>query len=381
MHRLPYPPNKGDKIPSFNMLKYFSKDYEIYLGTFIDIPEDWQYVDKVKSYCADTCIVGLNPRVAKIKSLLGLLKGEPLSLPYYYNSKLQSWVDNVLDQVRPDAVLMFSGVTAQFVSGRLSDETSSVLDLIDVDSDKWRLYSERHHWPMNWIYARESRKLLEFEKAMANEFDATLFVSEKEADYFKSLAPDVNEKVHWRVQGVDSDFFNPDLDFSSPYKPEDKVMVFVGAMDYWPNIDAASWFAKQMFAEIKRQVPEAVFCIVGMNPTEQVRKLSEIDGVVVTGSVDDVRPYMAHAWCSVAPLRVARGIQNKVLEAMAMGNPVVATDNALTGIDFYDYEPVQADDEKHFVDACVGVLSKDRIRDKAGRELILNHYNLSLIHI
>ncbi len=118
-----------------------------------------------------------------------------------------------------------------------------------------------------------------------------------------------------------------------------------------------------------------MFCIVGMNPTEQVRKLAETDGVVVTGSVDDVRPYMAHAHCSVAPLRVARGIQNKVLEAMAMGNPVVATDNALTGIDFFDYQPMQADDAVMFVKACVDVLAKKKSRNTAGRELILEHYN------
>ncbi len=122
-----------------------------------------------------------------------------------------------------------------------------MLDLIDVDSDKWRLYSERHRWPMSWIYARESKKLLEYEKAMAAEFDATVFVSEKEADYFKSFAPEIADKVHWRVQGVDSDFFNPELDFESPYQPAEKVMVFVGAMDYWPNIDAVVWFVESIF--------------------------------------------------------------------------------------------------------------------------------------
>lgn len=379
-HRLPYPPNKGDKIPSYNMLRFFSKTHDVYLGTFIDIEADWQYVDKVRAFCADTCILGINPRLAKLRSLKGLLTGEPLSLPYYYSEAMQDWVDRVIEDVRPDEVLLFSGVTAQYVTGRLPAGTRSLIDFIDVDSDKWRLYAERHAWPMSWVYARESRKLLAFERAMAAEFDASIFVSEKEAAYFQSLAPEVAGKVHWRVQGVDSAFFDPQLAFDSPYQPGQRVMVFVGAMDYWPNIDAVSWFAEAMFPAIREQVADAVFCIVGMNPTEQVRRLAEIDGIVVTGSVDDVRPYMAYAHCSVAPLRVARGIQNKVLEAMAMGNPVVATDNALNGIDFYDYTPRRADDEQAFVKACVEVLGVDDPTNTPGmdlqaRQLVLDHYN------
>jgi len=347
----------------------------VHLGCFIDLPEDWQYVDKVNEFCADSCMVGLNPKWAKLKSLGGLVTGEPLSLPYYKSEPMQRWVNTVLEQVKPDAVLIFSGVMAQFVSGKLPETGKSVLDLVDVDSDKWRLYAERHAWPMSWVYQRESQKLLAYEKAMAAEFDATLFVSEKEADYFKQLAPEVAEKVHWRVQGVDSAFFDPGLSFVSPYPEDARVLVFVGAMDYWPNIDAVVWFVESMFAAIKKQVPGAVFYIVGMNPAEQVSKLAQTDGVVVTGSVDDVRPYMKHAQVSVAPLRVARGIQNKVLEALSMGNPVIGTGNALNGIDFFDYQPVQADDETGFIEKCVEVLLREKVVDNTARDLILRHYN------
>jgi len=377
VHRLPYPPNKGDKIASFNLLKFLSTKYDIYLGCFIDDDVDWQYVDELEKYCVDSCVEGLNPKVSKILSLRGLITGEPLSLPYYRNQKLQNWVDTTIEQEKIDSILVFSGVMAQYVSDKLPFSGHSVLDLVDVDSDKWRLYAEDHIWPLSWLYLRESKKLLAYETEMADAFDGTVFVSEKEADFFKELAPQVAEKVVFRVHGVDSDFFDPALHYESPYPEDNAIFVFAGAMDYWPNIHAAIWFAEEIFPSIKQKVPNASFYIVGMNPSDEVMKLSDLSGVFVTGSVTDIRPYIACATISVAPLRIARGIQNKVLEAMAMGKPILATKNALNGIRMFDeFTPVVAESVEEMVAGALTLLNSiDVQKDNGARQCVLEHYN------
>jgi len=377
VHRLPYPPNKGDKITSFNLLKYLSKRYKVYLGCFIDDTEDWQYSEHVESFCEDSCIVDLNPKKAKILSIRGLFTGEPLTIPYYRNKELQKWVDKVIDQNSIDSVLIFSGAMAQYVSGKVDDKIRTVLDLEDVDSDKWRLYAKDHQWPMSWLYQRESERLLAFEKAMADEFDVTVLVSKEEADFFKQLAPELSDKIVNRVQGVDSEFFSPELSYENPYPENALVLTFTGAMDYWPNINAAVWFAEEIFPNIKQQFEQVVFYIVGMNPSDEVKKLAEKEAVFVTGGVPDVRPYIAHSTAAVVPLRLARGIQNKVLEAMAMQKPILATSNAMQGIVLTTgFTPLVADDELSLVDGAIAILSGDIEQNvKVGRDCVLEHYN------
>jgi len=374
VHRLPFPPNKGDKIASFNLLKFLSTKYSIYLGCFIDDEVDWQYVDELKKYCEDSCVVGLNPKYSKIMSLRGIFTGEALSLPYYRNTQLQTWADNTIQKEQIESVLIFSGVMAQYVSHMLPLKGHAVLDLVDVDSDKWKLYAEDHIWPLSWLYLRESKKLLAYEAEMAAKFDATVFVSEKEADFFKELVPRVADKVVFRVHGVDSQYFDPSLVYSSPYPIDTPIFVFAGAMDYWPNIHAAIWFAEEIFPKIKQKIHNACFYIVGMNPSDDVLKLVEISGVYVTGSVDDIRPYIACATISVAPLRIARGIQNKVLEAMAMGKPILATKNALNGIRSFDeFSPVIAETVEEMVEGALTLLNNTE--DNQARQCVLEHYN------
>lgn len=377
VHRLPYPPNKGDKIASFNLLKFLSTRYTIYLGCFIDDEVDWQYVEELSKYCKDSCIVGLNPKSSKIMSLRGLFTGEPLSLPYYRNQQLQNWVNTTIKQEKIDSVLVFSGVMAQYVSPKLPMNDHSVLDLVDVDSDKWRLYAEDHIWPLSWLYKRESQKLLAYETKMAEIFDATVFVSEEEAKFFKNLVPQVANKVVFRVHGVDSQFFDPSLSYDSPYPEGTPIIVFAGAMDYWPNIHAATWFAEEIFPLIKQQISNARFYIVGMNPSDDILKLADISNIFVTGSVPDIRPFIACATISVAPLRIARGIQNKVLEAMAMGKPILATQNALNGIHtFGEFSPVIAETVDEMVAGALSLLKEgNNQKGNMARQCILEHYN------
>jgi sugar transferase (PEP-CTERM/EpsH1 system associated) len=376
VHRLPYPPNKGDKITSFNILKYLSSRYNVYLGCFVDDSQDSQYIPVVKKYCADICAVQLNPLYRKVLSLQGLLTNEALSLPYYKSKKLQVWVDSLIQAQTIDGAFILSGAMAQFLSAHMNRIPRTVLDLEDVDSDKWKLYAKDHKWPLNWIFQRESKKLLEFERRMSNLFDVTLFVSEDEAKLFKEMAPEVAHKIKYRVQGVDEKYFDPALKYDNPYEKGNKVLVFTGAMDYWPNEDAVTWFAKQVMPQVSQVVPDARFYIVGMNPGRKVRNLAKNPSVIVTGGVRDVRPYLAHASAAALPLRVARGIQNKILEAMAMEIPVLATPEAVFGIKpcpgFY---PLIADTTSELADIAVRLLISNKQEKITARSCVLEKYN------
>jgi sugar transferase (PEP-CTERM/EpsH1 system associated) len=376
VHRLPYPPNKGDKIASFNLLRFLAERYAVHLGTFIDDPGDRQYVDKLHRYCSDICAVEIEPWRARIASLRGLFTGEALSLPYLRSRVLQDWVGRVLTAHRPERIVVFSGPMAQYVTGRVPPGARTLFDMVDVDSEKWRSYAQQKRWPMNWLYRREADRLLAFERRMASEFDSTVFVSREEAELFRDLAPESAAKTTFRVQGVDSDFFDPALDHERPYPTDVRVLLFTGAMDYWPNVDAVIWFADHAFPRIREAVGNALFCIVGMRPAPEVQKLAGRPGILVTGSVPDVRPYLAHAHAAVLPLRIARGIQNKALEAMAMQLPVIATPGAMTGVQpFPGFEPTISNDPDRLADAAIKILDGPRKRDRAARECVLERYN------
>jgi len=329
-HRLPYPPNKGDKIRSFHLLSHLSRHYRVHLGTFVDDEADWQHVDTTQSFCGESYFARLNPSAARLRSLSGLLTGQALTLPYYRNAGLQHWVNDLLAHHHVKRVLVFSSAMAQYV--RQADGMRRVIDFVDVDSDKWNQYAESKRWPLSWLYRREGKLLLRHEREVAKEFDASLFVSREEAELFKQFAPESADKTSYFSNGVDTDYFSPDREYPNPYPEGEQALVFTGAMDYWPNVDAVRWFALEIFPAVHAAFPRTRFCIVGSRPTAVVRELARLPGITVTGTVADIRPYLAHAGLAVAPLRMARGLQNKVLEAMAMAKTVVASPQAAEGI-------------------------------------------------
>ena len=330
VHRIPYPPNKGDKIRSYHILKHLSQNHRIHLGTFIDDEKDWEYVEKLKEICDETCFVKLDPQISRVRSLSGIFTNQPLTLPYYRDAGLQKWVNNLLDKRHINNILVFSSAMAQYVNESCS--TNCVIDFVDVDSDKWKQYSKTKPWPLNWIYRRESKLLLEYERKITKAFDASTFVSEAESDFFKKLAPEMAEKVTYFNNGVDAEYFSLQNINTNPYRNDIDILVFTGAMDYWANIDAVEWFAHNIFTLIRAHLPSIEFYIVGSNPTARVMELASLPGITVSGSVKDIRPYIAHASLVVVPLRIARGIQNKVLEAMAMEKIVIASPQAAEGI-------------------------------------------------
>ena len=331
VHRIPYPPNKGDKIRSYHLLKHLAQSYTVHVGAFVDDEDDWQHAAALSKIAGgEVKLLPLHPRWATLKSAVGLLSGEPLSLPYYRDRDLQRWVDSMLSRRPITRALGYSSSMAQYLVPHA--QLLRVLDFVDIDSDKWRQYADKKPWPMRWIYRREARLLLDVERRIAREFDASTFVSKAEADLFKQMAPESTDKVFGFSNGVDTDIFSPLHDLVSPYAADEEVLVFTGAMDYWANIEAVSWFAREVWPAVQRTHPRARFYIVGSRPSAVVQALDRQAGIVVTGSVTDTRPYIAHAKMALAPLRIARGIQNKVLEAMAMSKPTLVTSQALEGI-------------------------------------------------
>lgn len=332
-HRIPFPPNKGDKIRSWNILNHLAQDYRIHLGCFVDDPADHQFEDRLLELCVDCHFARLNPRAAKIRSLSGLVSGEPLTLGYYRDRQLGDWVSSTLASADIGQVFVFSSSMAQYTERAKIEGARMVVDFVDVDSDKWRQYAESRSWPARWVYGRESRTLLAFERKVAAEADASLFVSADEAALFRRLAPECATSVRHMNNGVDFKFFDPDNSYADPFSTEHPELVFTGAMDYWANVDAVCWFAREVLPKVRQTRPDVGFCIVGSKPAPAVRSLAGLPGVTVTGSVPDVRPYIAHAAAVVAPLRLARGVQNKVLEAMSMAKVVLATSAAMEGIE------------------------------------------------
>ncbi len=368
-HRFPYPPDKGDKIRSYQLLRYLAQRGEVFLGTFADDLNDLRHLAKLRELCAEVFVRPLAGKARRVLSLRGFFTGEALSVVHYRDAALQRWVDRVVREHAIDQVVVFSSQMAQYVEAKRFSSMKRVVDFCDVDSDKWRQYAQDKPWLQAQIYAREASKLLAYERRIAGLFDASFFVNQQEADLFRGFAPESSTKVHHFDNGVDTEYFDPAEPHPSPFGQGGQVAVFTGAMDYWPNVDAVCWFASEVLPLIQERVPDLRFFIVGSSPTAEVRALAAISGVTVTGRVPDVRPFLAHAAVAVAPLRVARGTQNKVLEALAMARPVVGTPDAAAGLgDDVRLTLSVAGSRDEFAAAVVKVLGD--VSNSAGRRAV-----------
>jgi sugar transferase (PEP-CTERM/EpsH1 system associated) len=332
-HRIPYPPNKGDKLRAYQVLNHWTKQHKVLLGCFVDDPEDMQHTDLLRERCAGTYFARLHPRIALMRASHAFLTSDPLSLPYYRDQGLARWVRSVAASEKPNCAFVYSSVMAQYLPDAVPPPPRVVVDFVDVDSEKWAEYAARKTFPARHVYRREARQLLRFDRGVARQAHASIFVSEPEAELFRRLAPEVQEKVIAIPNGIDATYFSPENAGTRPDFGGTPVIVFTGRMDYWPNVDAVIWFSDAVLPKLREKFPQSIFCIVGAKPTAAVEALSLRSGIIVTGAVPDTRPYLGHADVVVAPMRIGRGIQNKVLEGMAMARPVIATPQALEGID------------------------------------------------
>lgn len=326
-HRIPYPPDRGDKIRGFNILKYLSARKRVHLIAFADDVADLKNKSGLAKYTGNRSIIW-RAKSQATAGLQALMSHRPVSLTAFDNPQLRAAVDNILARHAIDTIFVFSSQMAQYLPPRPRQKV--IMDFVDMDSAKFAAYARNSKGPTGWMLGREARLLLQHEKAIAARADASLFVSEAEARLFRERTG--AERVHVIENGIDTELFDP----SATFKRIDamgRLIVFTGQMDYRPNIEGVTWFVETIMPHIRLVHPDARFAIVGRNPTDAVKALVKHPGVMVSGEVADVRGWLAAAAVVVAPLKLARGIQNKVLEGMAMARPVVASAAAAEGID------------------------------------------------
>jgi sugar transferase (PEP-CTERM/EpsH1 system associated) len=278
-----------------------------------------------------------HPRRALLGGGLALLTGDALSVAMFRSASLRKRVDGILARERIDAAVVFSSAMAQYIPRPAPAPV--VLDFVDVDSEKWKSYAEALGAPRSWIYRLEGERLARFEDKAGDAADHCVVISRAEASFLEGR---IRTPLSVITNGVDHQYFRPADRPAANRSPE---LVFVGAMDYVPNEDAVLFFCSDVLPRVRASHPDTRFTIVGRNPTTRVRDLARLPGVAVTGSVPDVRPYVTKADAAVAPFRIARGIQNKVLEAMAMGRPVVGTTLAFQGLSATEADGIRIADD------------------------------------
>lgn len=360
-HRVPYPPNKGEKIRAYHHLAHLARGHRVHLACLADTREDLDHARSLEKICASVNVVYRSPTVARLVALAALPTGRSLSVAAFDSPELRIRVERRLREEPPDLILAYSCAMAQYVEH--VQGLPRALDFVDADSEKWRAYGRVRPFPLSTLYALEAERLARYEARMASEFDASIFVSEAEAEIVRRRS--ARRELSVIPMGVDLEAFRPAPEDARPHEP---VAVFTGVMGYFPNADAVTYFARDIFPRVRSQVPKARFEIVGRNPAAEVRRLARLPGVTVTGTVADVRPYLANAALAVAPFRISRGVQSKVLEAMASGLPIVGTRLAFQGLTATDEDGIRvADSPESFAEEVVGLLRDPAHRAEQGR--------------
>lgn len=318
-HRLPYPPDKGDKIRSFHELEAMAKHHEVDLFCFYDQPLDRRYFSNVRRYCRKFYTEKISWLRSRAQAAFACASKQPFTTAFFYSPTMARRIREAVSQRSYDLVFVFGSCMARYAE--CASHLPRILDMVDVDSDKWTQYSFYSSPPASCIWSAEAKRLLEYEKECARAFSTTLLCTYAEAEILKEKAPDGTIEVFENC--MDLSQFDPSrVAVPSEIAACQPYIVFTGSMDYFPNVDAVTTFCREVLPLIRSRLPMARFVIAGRNPVSAVRKLARDPAVVVTGAVTDIRPYLRGASAAVAPLRVARGIQTKIFEAMAMELPV-----------------------------------------------------------
>jgi sugar transferase (PEP-CTERM/EpsH1 system associated) len=331
-HRIPYPPTKGDKIRAWHFLAHLARTHVVHLACFVDDPEDWQHADHLRSICTECHFTALPRARAWRTGLSALARNEAVSVAGARDAALAAWIGSLVRRRPVRCVFAYSAAMAQYLARGPAQGLRRIVDFVDLDSEKWAQLAAYHGWPSSWLYRRESRRLRAFDREVVERCDYCLFVSPIEAEAFQRLFPSATGKAVVVPNGVDSGHFSPDHPLPRPFAPGGPVVAFTGDMSYWPNEDGVLWLARQVLPRLRSEHPDLRFVVVGRRPRLRLRRLAARLGFTLTGAVPDVRPFLAHSAVAVAPLRVTRGVPNKVLEAMAMAKGVVATPAAAAGL-------------------------------------------------
>jgi sugar transferase (PEP-CTERM/EpsH1 system associated) len=367
--RVPYPPDRGDKIATYHQVRYLSNRHEVDVFCLAQDDHDIECAASLSRMVAGVHTARVPKIGAMARCATALLTAAPLTPGLCRASGLERKFETAHRRRPFDVVLVYSSSMAQYVERHAA--LPRVMEFADLDSLKWAQYAERSPWPLGWVYARESRLLLAYERRIAHAFGHSIVCTQKELADLRRLVPDATATCI--PNGVDLEFFRP-----MTHPREAGNLVFTGVMDYRPNVDAMVWFTEQVLPRVRAAIPSVTLTICGARPTRRVRKLADIPGVEVTGRVPDVRQYLARATVCVVPLRIARGIQNKLLEAMAMGLPCVATRQTAEGLSPDVLPAVRlADDADQFAAATTGLLRDREAASALGRlarTLVETHY-------
>jgi sugar transferase (PEP-CTERM/EpsH1 system associated) len=358
--RVPFPPDRGDKIATFNQIRHLSARHDVHVFCLGDGRQDLDNIQGLREYAKSVTAAPINALTVKLRALKALFSGKPLSVAALNDVELHTAIRDKFDELRPDLIIVYSCNVAQFAE-RFS-QVPRIMQFGDLDSLKWRQYADRSKIPLKWIYAIEQRRLLAYERRIAHIFSRALVHTDVEKRDFERLIPGV--PVALVGNGVNLDYFRPG---GEPKRPAS--IIFTGVMDYRPNVDAVVWFCNEILPFVRAQIPEASFMICGSRPVPAVRRLGKHTGVTVTGRVPDTRPYLDRAEIFVAPLRIARGVQNKVLEALAMGLPCVVSMAAWSGTVIPHGEGILAtDNAEEFAEHVIRLMQDGKWRAEMARK-------------
>jgi sugar transferase (PEP-CTERM/EpsH1 system associated) len=375
-HRLPYPPDKGDRLRAFAQISHLAKHHRVVCACFVDDEADLQHIEGLRQVCAEVTAIPLRKAASLARGAWSLLSGGTLTEAYYRDSRMTRAVEDIMARINLDTVVAFSSSMAPYAL--MIPAVRRVLDLCDLDSAKWLTYAEHSGPLIGSLYLAEGRRLRRRELEWLRRFDATTLVTPAEAEVVAGHAPP--GRLHVVGNGVT---LPPPGIIARTAAGEgqpaaDPIVGFVGQMDYRPNVDAVEWFVEEAWPTIRSAVPRARFRIVGRSPARAVQRLVAYAGVEVTGAVQDVTAEVARFDVSVAPLRIARGIQNKVLEAMACARPVVLTPEAAAGIRAMDdVHYVIAEDAPALAEATIALLGDVDARERIGaaaRRFVTEHH-------
>jgi sugar transferase (PEP-CTERM/EpsH1 system associated) len=357
-HRVPYPPDKGERVRAFHELKALGRHFRITLASLACGDPDACAAAELRECCEKVITGSAGGNLGLLRGAFSLCAGKSVTEGYFRDRGLLRTLVDEARQEPFDVVFAYSSSTLPYALA--VPARARVMDLVDVDSAKWAGYAQAAWWPKSVLYRMEARGVCALERRAVETCDAVLLVSEAEVAALSLTSG----KVAAIGNGVDTNFFKPD----GSVPQQAPALVFTGTMDYRPNVEGVCWFVREVWPELKRRVPELTFTIVGRDPTPEVLRLTDTPGITITGTVKDVRPYLASASLAVVPLRIARGIQNKMLEAMAMGRAVVGSSPAIEGLDVeVGKDVLRADLPDEWLLTVQGLLSDERRREDIGR--------------